>query len=262
MYDATIGRWTSEDPIGFAAGDANLYRYVHNGPTNATDPSGLAERLRDTVTYKTAGGVEKKATILVNTNDTKKYQISFQVYVPKGQELGADVKILQFARVSVWKNGKEIVHKKGDPFNGDTGYVEQSRLWGHYYGDPFPIDTKSKDKQAPFVNLQKSTKQGMIFVDIPGLTPPSAVKYDEFKGSFETYVVIDGKIAFGVQWEIRQTVVDGKWESKYIETVKALPIDKLPAHVTAGKYLGGRLYDMKEKKLTGEDFYYDNVLKK
>jgi len=28
---------------GFAGGDANLYRYVGNGPTNATDPSGLFE---------------------------------------------------------------------------------------------------------------------------------------------------------------------------------------------------------------------------
>ncbi|SIO13416.1 RHS repeat-associated core domain-containing protein [Singulisphaera sp. GP187] len=41
-YDAALGRWTQEDPIGFAAGDANLYRYVGNGPTNATDPLGLA----------------------------------------------------------------------------------------------------------------------------------------------------------------------------------------------------------------------------
>jgi RHS repeat-associated protein len=40
-YDPSIGRWTSEDPIGFDGGDANLHRYVGNGPTNATDPSGL-----------------------------------------------------------------------------------------------------------------------------------------------------------------------------------------------------------------------------
>ena len=40
-YDAAIGRWTSQDPLGFAAGDANLYRYVGNSPTNATDPLGL-----------------------------------------------------------------------------------------------------------------------------------------------------------------------------------------------------------------------------
>jgi len=33
----------SQDPIGFDAGDANLYRYVGNHPTNATDPSGLQE---------------------------------------------------------------------------------------------------------------------------------------------------------------------------------------------------------------------------
>jgi hypothetical protein len=33
----------SQDPIGFAAGDVNQYRYVGNGPTNATDPSGLAD---------------------------------------------------------------------------------------------------------------------------------------------------------------------------------------------------------------------------
>ena len=41
-YDAGVGRWLSQDPIGFAAGDANLYRYVGNGATNATDPSGLS----------------------------------------------------------------------------------------------------------------------------------------------------------------------------------------------------------------------------
>ena len=40
-YDATTGRWMSQDPLGFDAGDSNLYRYVNNGPTNATDPSGL-----------------------------------------------------------------------------------------------------------------------------------------------------------------------------------------------------------------------------
>jgi hypothetical protein len=41
MFDPSQGRWLSEDPIGFSAGDANLFRYVVNDPTNATDPSGL-----------------------------------------------------------------------------------------------------------------------------------------------------------------------------------------------------------------------------
>jgi RHS repeat-associated protein len=44
-YDASTGQWISEDPIGFAAGDANLNRYVGNEPTMHVDPSGLKRRL-------------------------------------------------------------------------------------------------------------------------------------------------------------------------------------------------------------------------
>jgi len=41
-YDPRVGRWLSEDPIGYAGADANLYRYVRNSLTNAVDPLGLA----------------------------------------------------------------------------------------------------------------------------------------------------------------------------------------------------------------------------
>jgi RHS repeat-associated protein len=46
-YDAAIGRFTSQDPKGFAAGDTNLYRYVGNDPTAAADPTGMAPPLRN-----------------------------------------------------------------------------------------------------------------------------------------------------------------------------------------------------------------------
>jgi RHS repeat-associated protein len=42
-YDTANGRFISEDPIGFNAGDSNLTRYVGNSPTNYNDPSGLQE---------------------------------------------------------------------------------------------------------------------------------------------------------------------------------------------------------------------------
>jgi RHS repeat-associated protein len=40
-YDPNVGRFISVDPAGFGAGDTNLYRYVGNNSTNATDPSGM-----------------------------------------------------------------------------------------------------------------------------------------------------------------------------------------------------------------------------
>jgi RHS repeat-associated protein len=40
-YDPETGRFLQEDPLGFAAGDLNLYRYVLNDPVNLVDPFGL-----------------------------------------------------------------------------------------------------------------------------------------------------------------------------------------------------------------------------
>jgi RHS repeat-associated protein len=39
-YGPTIGRFISEDPLGFGGGDSNLYRYVGNMPNLLTDPTG------------------------------------------------------------------------------------------------------------------------------------------------------------------------------------------------------------------------------
>jgi RHS repeat-associated protein len=39
-YDPHTGRFLSEDPLSFAAGDTNLSRYVFNSPPNYTDPTG------------------------------------------------------------------------------------------------------------------------------------------------------------------------------------------------------------------------------
>ncbi len=41
MYHPGLGRFVSRDPIGYWAGDVNLYSYCHNWPTGATDAVGL-----------------------------------------------------------------------------------------------------------------------------------------------------------------------------------------------------------------------------
>ena len=39
-YDASTGKWTAKDPIGFDGGDSNLYGYVLGDPVNGIDPLG------------------------------------------------------------------------------------------------------------------------------------------------------------------------------------------------------------------------------
>jgi RHS repeat-associated protein len=40
-YDPTVGRFLSEDPMGFTGLDVNLYRYVYNSPVSYSDPPGM-----------------------------------------------------------------------------------------------------------------------------------------------------------------------------------------------------------------------------
>ncbi len=44
-YSAKLGRFLQPDPVKFAAGDSNVYRYVGNAPTSRIDPLGLAALL-------------------------------------------------------------------------------------------------------------------------------------------------------------------------------------------------------------------------
>ncbi|MCP9456506.1 MAG: RHS repeat-associated core domain-containing protein [Nitrospira sp.] len=54
-YSPTLGRWTSLDPLGYEAGDVNLFRYVFNAPTIYTDPSGqIAAPFPDNCSYSIA----------------------------------------------------------------------------------------------------------------------------------------------------------------------------------------------------------------
>jgi len=46
-YSPEIGRFISEDPIGFEGGTANLYGYVDNNPFNFIDPLGLCKNFVD-----------------------------------------------------------------------------------------------------------------------------------------------------------------------------------------------------------------------
>jgi RHS repeat-associated protein len=69
-YDPVAQRWLQQDTIGFQGGDANLYRYVHNGPTSYTDPSGRFGFIGGLIGGVLGGIVGGVSTYLSNPNAT------------------------------------------------------------------------------------------------------------------------------------------------------------------------------------------------
>ena len=60
-YDPRAGLFLQQDPLGFAAGDMNIYRYVGSDPLNSTDPSGLLENTykKGSPEYKMVMGIDQ-----------------------------------------------------------------------------------------------------------------------------------------------------------------------------------------------------------
>jgi RHS repeat-associated protein len=75
-YDPTIGRWISEDPIGFAAGDPHLHRYVGNQSVISVDPNGL----------ETYGG-DWHTDIETKTYENEVDRIDFEYYQSKATDI-------------------------------------------------------------------------------------------------------------------------------------------------------------------------------
>lgn len=71
-YDSVTGQWMSEDPIGFAAGDGNLNRYVKNGAILASDPTGLYEEWTINVFVGHNNWVIEQAKKSASTGDAPK----------------------------------------------------------------------------------------------------------------------------------------------------------------------------------------------
>ena len=61
-YSPALGRFFQTDPIRFAAGDANIYRYVANNPVNFVDPLGLLDQDVFSSTDRTGGSFRNTNT--------------------------------------------------------------------------------------------------------------------------------------------------------------------------------------------------------
>ena len=67
-YDPALGMFIQSDPIGFAAGDLNIYAYVGNDPANWSDPSGYSQALTQGRLSRTVAGMADSATHTIGSS--------------------------------------------------------------------------------------------------------------------------------------------------------------------------------------------------
>jgi len=90
-YDPEVGRFISEDPIGFGGGDVNLYAYCIGNPINRIDPDGLWT-LQFGIGFNAGGvfGATKSGGVIVGRNSkTGKWQFGLYATGGAGAQGGA-----------------------------------------------------------------------------------------------------------------------------------------------------------------------------
>ena len=87
-FDPALGRFISEDPIGFSAGDTNLYRYVGNNATNYTDPSGEFVQAAPAAIF---GAIAGGLYTIANDLETGNFNLGTFGRVAEGAVVGAFV---------------------------------------------------------------------------------------------------------------------------------------------------------------------------
>jgi len=91
-YAAATGRFTQQDPLQFFAGDSNLYRYVGNRVTGATDPSGrLALTSNATQSSKKDPAIARGANCAGRSNANRLARVALEILSALGDATPPDL---------------------------------------------------------------------------------------------------------------------------------------------------------------------------
>ena len=129
-YDSNAGRWTSKDPIDFAAGDENLFGYVRNDPINYIDENGLLWTFICRAAIEGGKLAIKKGARISQKKAVERLKKGQDVYTPKRSDAK---KIAKKAS----KDGK-VTHKERHGREEDgckNHFHDRSRDNGHMFFD-------------------------------------------------------------------------------------------------------------------------------
>ncbi len=270
-YDPSLGRFVQRDPIGYSAGDSNLYRYVGNSPTRFIDPYGLEERDYDIrriegTEVKEAGGVIKfedgtKATLkvykdvviegvdkdtggqLLDPNTLKPIRhAGFIQYELKGDNCDK-CHFLQFYRNYMKDEDGERQFSPGRNVGTSTGGI----VWvadGQWTLDADPPGEKP-DPSGIYVDAQPDplatrAESELSYFDRPSESTEYPGLITEAGAHFKAYLVCEDKIRWKISWHHACEVKGGKATCQ-IKDIKGEAADSLDEELQTETWPTGHL---------------------
>lgn len=271
-YSPNLGRWLEVDPIGFDGGDVNLYRAEGNDPTNAVDPSGLQEMKEIETIRGTESKLEKgtfkfkdrtgmvKVLIDVTVKNRRgvRDERLIQIQFTADKDIPANTHWLQFGyRKTLDKDGKEVQGIFPQKRGGRKIWIkkgERNRFVDCMSlpdaGIPAYFDA------TPGVSRRRARE--LTIFDKPGFDPTTRM-FSEQTFVFDTFLVIEGKVYYHLQWKQVAILKDGKWVAKYTD-IKGEPVNRLPDWARQDKLPGGFFPD--ENDDPGRPIEYPNPIPK
>jgi len=192
VYSPSLGRWLSNDPLGFEVGDQNWYRAIGNNPGNGEDPEGLV-----VIFIHGKPGFSKPANI--NVNDPEVAELyRFETNFGKVKHFAytdleaAEKYIHGKIRIPQNKDTKEPIIIIGHSAGGATGIILSENLIKKGYKidllatlDPFignqSLGISQEKKIPPEVNIAWNWRQTVEFPKGGRLTGPTTQEIENPK---------------------------------------------------------------------------------
>jgi len=114
-YNAEIGRFLSEDPIGINSGDANCYRYVWNNSTNFIDPYGMVGEkqilaaLNEKFSDAELSPTEKAKVAKFSSNQIQWFELKTLLFALAGDEKTMKMLDERISKAVIDSKNKELI---------------------------------------------------------------------------------------------------------------------------------------------------------
>jgi RHS repeat-associated protein len=261
--DSFNGRFISEDPISFAGGDANLYRYARNFPTIFVDPSGYDDTtsddplkpVRDAMVVGIGGGLLWLGNGIVNVFTATKEPINPSVIIPTGiglaQTAGERVGLLEK------KKGKTNLSTS----QGSQAETESNR---EPRVAPKPNDCKScitRELDVHLGTILKNPKGSYYATEVSGSKGDFLIQTPEGLSSyFDGLVRSSGQLHIQHRVTTYKSVIEAKaWDwGDYTDSLKLLKATELINRATHDQIVATRCRYTYSVVISSRSLY-DNV---